>query len=217
MNLCLPDFLRDQSRYFLLDSSSSGQWGDWRSSLSLARLVGSKRVRLAVAAALALLLVVFFVLPHMFHHLRRNSQRSYPCAVTDWSQFAYSQYVTNEDYLCNSVMAFEALERLGSKAGRVLMYPSEWSVDRDSADRTSQLLLKAKTWYKATLVPVQIRRVDTGDRKSSSEPASIYPDAKTRALTDLRCPSLDVDRKQERGPRVSPSSSPSTRRSTKGC
>jgi len=85
--------------------------------------------------------------------------------VTDWSQFAYSQYVTNPDYLCNSVMAFEALGRLGSKAARVLMYPSDWSVDLDPADRTSQLLLKAKTWYKATLVPVQIQRVDTGDRE----------------------------------------------------
>ena len=30
----------------------------------------------------------------------------------DWSQFAYTQYVTNLDYLCNSVMLFERLHQL---------------------------------------------------------------------------------------------------------
>lgn len=165
MNLSIPDFLRQRARYVLLGPSYSSQWEDWGSALSLARVAGSKRVRLAVAATVGFLLLFFFVLPHTVDRLQRNLQCSDSSTVTDWSQFAYSQYVTNPDYLCNSVMAFEALGRLGSKAARVLMYPSDWSVDLDPADRTSQLLLKAKTWYKATLVPVQIQRVDTGDRE----------------------------------------------------
>ncbi|VVT46225.1 uncharacterized protein SAPINGB_P001108 [Magnusiomyces paraingens] len=45
----------------------------------------------------------------------------------DWSKFAYVQYVTNAVYLCNSVMIFEQLQRVGSRAQRVLMYPEEWN------------------------------------------------------------------------------------------
>jgi len=41
-----------------------------------------------------------------------------------------------------------------SKAARVQMYPPDRSVDLSPADRTSHLLFKAKTGYKATLVPV---------------------------------------------------------------
>lgn len=73
----------------------------------------------------------------------------------DWSQFAYVQYVTNPDYLCNSVMLFEALHRLGSKADRLLMYPSTYSMDKTSAYE-GHLLLKARDEYNVTLVPVDI-------------------------------------------------------------
>ena len=34
-----------------------------------------------------------------------------------WSDFAYVQYVTNRNYLCNSLMIIEALHRSGTKAG----------------------------------------------------------------------------------------------------
>lgn len=46
--------------------------------------------------------------------------------AVDWSKYAYVQYVTNAVYLCNAVMIFEQLERLGARAQRVLLYPSEW-------------------------------------------------------------------------------------------
>ncbi len=60
-----------------------------------------------------------------------SSQQQLICPTTDaasasvvppgdvnWSRFAYVQYVTNSAYLCNSVMLFETLHRLGSKADR---------------------------------------------------------------------------------------------------
>lgn len=141
-------------------------WKDWRSSLFLAQLVGSK---LAVAAVLVFLLLFFLLLPYRPVRLRGSPLCPDTADVTDWSQFAYSQYVTNPDYLCNSVMAFEALDRLRSKATRVLMYPSEWSVDPDSADQTSQLLLKANKCNNTSLVPVTVQRGDTGDRKWLSD------------------------------------------------
>ncbi|KAL8726221.1 MAG: hypothetical protein Q9166_006846 [cf. Caloplaca sp. 2 TL-2023] len=75
----------------------------------------------------------------------------------NWSRYAYFQYATSTAYLCNSVMIFEALDRLGSKADRILMYPEQWDTHIESqADRDSQLLVKARDWYNVRLVPVDI-------------------------------------------------------------
>lgn len=81
----------------------------------------------------------------------------------DWSRFAYTTYATSETYLCNCVMLFEALHRLGSRAERVLFYPKGWDliVESDS-DRISQLLLMAKEDYKVQMVPSPIEGIKTG-------------------------------------------------------
>ncbi|KAL8689675.1 MAG: hypothetical protein Q9218_004705 [Villophora microphyllina] len=75
----------------------------------------------------------------------------------NWSRFAYFQYATSTAYLCNAVMVFESLHRLGSKASRVLVYPEEWDTRIENpSDRDSQLLVKARDWYKVKLVPADI-------------------------------------------------------------
>jgi alpha-N-acetylglucosamine transferase len=76
----------------------------------------------------------------------------------DWSKYAYIQYVTNSIYLCNSLMIFESLHRLGSKAERLMMYPEEWSVASGSSK--AQLLRKARDKYNVTLQPVHIQRLN---------------------------------------------------------
>ena len=79
----------------------------------------------------------------------------------DWSRYAYSQYATGSPYLCNAVMVFEALARLGSKADRVLLYPQEWDLTIESAsDRDSQLLVIARDRYDVKLVPVVVPKLD---------------------------------------------------------
>ncbi|KAJ5584766.1 Glucose N-acetyltransferase 1 [Penicillium hispanicum] len=81
----------------------------------------------------------------------------------DWSRFAYTQYATSETYLCNSVMVFEALSRLGSRADRVLFYPKEWDlVAENDADRISQLLIMAKEKLNVQVVPVTIEGIQVG-------------------------------------------------------
>ena len=83
---------------------------------------------------------------------------------TDWSQFAYVQYVTNLPYLCNSVMLFESLHRLDCKPDRLMMYPSGFSLTDDSAE--SRLLRKARDEYRVILKPIEIQwRASTQDRK----------------------------------------------------
>ena len=84
----------------------------------------------------------------------------------DWSRYAYTQYATSETYLCNCVMVIEALQRLGSRAERILFYPKEWDlIIQDESDRISQLLVWAKDEYHVQLVPVTIEgiQVETGD------------------------------------------------------
>ena len=54
-------------------------------------------------------------------------------------------------------MVFEALDRLGSRADRILVFPEQWDTDIDgTADRDSQLLVKARDWYNVKLAPVNI-------------------------------------------------------------
>ncbi|TKX23429.1 glucose N-acetyltransferase-like protein [Elsinoe australis] len=84
-------------------------------------------------------------------------------AAIDWSQYAYCQYATTVEYLCNSVMIFESLHRLNSSAERLLMYNSVWSLDNPNVDLTtpvSRLLLRARDDYGAVLQPVEILRGD---------------------------------------------------------
>ncbi|KAJ5247627.1 nucleotide-diphospho-sugar transferase [Penicillium chermesinum] len=75
----------------------------------------------------------------------------------DWSRYAYTQYVTNTDYLCNSVMLFEALHRLGSKADRLMMYPEDFSVEDDNTSKESKLLRIAREKYNVKLKPIQVQ------------------------------------------------------------
>ncbi|KAH6842307.1 glycosyltransferase family 8 protein [Chaetomium sp. MPI-CAGE-AT-0009] len=82
--------------------------------------------------------------------------------AVDWSRFAYTQYVTDSHYLCNSVMLFERLHHLGSRADRVMMYPkhmfnpnSAAAVANGRNSDDARLLIKARDEYGVKLVPIQ--------------------------------------------------------------
>lgn len=75
----------------------------------------------------------------------------------DWHKYAYSLYATDTHSLCNALLVFESLKRLGSKADRVLIVPQEWDTTVHSAtDRESQLLKIAQDKYNVILYPVQL-------------------------------------------------------------
>ncbi|KAJ5660734.1 Glucose N-acetyltransferase 1 [Penicillium longicatenatum] len=120
------------------------------------------------------LVVLFFLLQWRFRerppasglaHINYNK--------VDWSRYAYTSYATSETYLCNCVMVFEALDRLGSRAERVMFYPQEWDlIVQNEADRTSQLLLMAQNKYKVQLRPILVEgiRIDPkGEEHGSSK------------------------------------------------
>jgi len=84
----------------------------------------------------------------------------------DWSRVAYGQYATNSLYLCNSVLFFTMLHQLGSKADRVLLYPSGMLTDPDAVtadDENGRLLIKARDQLAVKLSPISVQRKITND------------------------------------------------------
>ena len=83
-----------------------------------------------------------------------------------WSDFAYVQYVTNTNYLCNSLMILEALHRLQTKADLLMMYPRDWQVPADNgsdAGFESKLLAQARDLYNTKLVPIELKTFENSE------------------------------------------------------
>ncbi|KAL6722171.1 hypothetical protein ACLMJK_001278 [Lecanora helva] len=96
-----------------------------------------------------------------YKSLRSPFRGSLRPEATRWSDFAYVQYVTNVPYLCNSVMLFESLHRLGSQADRLLMYPEEMDLSPETVE--GYLLVKAQDEYNAILEPIKIQQRPSAD------------------------------------------------------
>lgn len=131
---------------------------------NLGHMLEYKRLRVFGAAAVLSYILMLFSQNYTnfsFDRLPRPSTfktSSSPTNHTDWSRFAYTQYVTKKEYLCNSVMIFENLHRIESKADRVMMYPATMQLDPSSTTDESRLLLKARDEYNVKLIPIEIQR-----------------------------------------------------------
>ena len=131
----------------------------------------TKRFALVGLTSLFLLLLLYHAFISTSQSLLPGSQThndappyTYPSNSNeiDWSRFAYAQYATNVLHLCNSVMLFERLHALHSKASRLLLYPSHFSLLDASPE--AQLLLKARDTYNAELRPIEVQnKADAGD------------------------------------------------------
>ena len=89
-----------------------------------------------------------------------------------WSRFAYSQYTTDTQSLCNSLMVFESLDRLESQAGRVLLYPRVW-LEQSDDHINWRLLHKAEKEYKVQLIPITLlEAIDEGDKPGTLDDPS---------------------------------------------
>ena len=87
-------------------------------------------------------------------------------ASVDWSKLAYGQYATNIHYLCNSVMIFDILHQLGSKADRLLLYASEMLSTPEATtadDDAGRLLIEARDQLGVKLSPISIVHRSTSD------------------------------------------------------
>ncbi|OHW96054.1 glucose n-acetyltransferase [Colletotrichum incanum] len=143
---------------------------------SLSEVMSSKRFR-GVASAVVGLLFLTLVVHNSDRISAIRSLSSSPDKESsqvksvagqndvDWSRYAYVQYVTDSHYLCNSVMFFERLDHVGSKADRVIMYPSSMldsqATEGDTVD--AKLLISARDVYGVKLVPIIVQRRQSAD------------------------------------------------------
>ena len=142
--------------------------------LYLSWLLQSKRGRLLLSmVGIAILLFLLHStrsqqLPESLQLAPHSTDEPYLFGQSiDWSRFAYVQYATNTIYLCNSVMLFEILHRLGSRAERLLMYPSSFGIESavaTSESPESNLLKKARDLYGAVLEPIEVQKRASKDR-----------------------------------------------------
>lgn len=191
--------------------------------LRIQEIISSRKLRLWVPITLAIAVLILYIdrrhaISIEWARLRtqKTPEEAVPGgsdvakdAAVNWSRFAYTQYVTNSHYLCNSVMLFESLHRLGSRADRVMMYPSHMLDNgapetKRPRDGDGQLLLKARDEYNVRLVPIEVHRRETNDGMTGSFLPGVVRDA-VALLTKI----LLV---QKRGQSLSRSSLPSTRR-----
>ncbi|KXT06555.1 hypothetical protein AC579_1172 [Pseudocercospora musae] len=108
----------------------------------------------------------------------------------EWSQYAYCQYVTTTEYLCNSIMIFESLHTLHSKASRVMMYPKEWAQDSDT--RRGRMLRKARDELGVVLKAIQVQHF--GEEEDQKTWAESFTKLLAFNLTDYkRVLTLDSD------------------------
>jgi hypothetical protein len=89
--------------------------------------------------------------------------------------------MTDSHYLCNSVMLFERLHHLGSRADRVMMYPKHMFNPNSAAaaanGRSSddaRLLIKARDEYGVKLVPIQVQYREGLDGASPDHRPMLY-------------------------------------------
>ncbi|KAK2000300.1 glucose N-acetyltransferase [Colletotrichum falcatum] len=136
----------------------------------LSEVMLSKRFR-AIATVVAGLLFVTLVFQNSARipAVRSSSSSRLDAAPgrsdIDWSRFAYVQYVTNSQYLCNSVMFFERLDHVRSKADRVMMYPSAM-LDPQATEGTTadaKLVIRARDVYGVKLVPITVQHRQSTD------------------------------------------------------
>jgi hypothetical protein len=117
----------------------------------------TKRLRLAIIAGLAIL-VVFYLFRTPGSLLETFPSSSFRIATDiDWSRFAYIQYVTNSEYLCNALMFFDAFERLYSRPDRVMLVPSSMLEPEMVNSSDAYLINKARDEYNVKIVPITIQ------------------------------------------------------------
>jgi alpha-N-acetylglucosamine transferase len=127
----------------------------WKFATTFFLLVYSSAIVFRLAAGLYITNNAAFLVSPNAHKITGLYKPGEPLSM-DWSRFAYVQYATNPDYLCNAVMMFERLHTLGSRADRVLIYPEKYSSQGTATIWQQNLLQKARDEYNVALSPVEL-------------------------------------------------------------
>jgi hypothetical protein len=193
----IPDFLENSPFFIQLPSSSEEPPKPYQRP-SLKQIILSSQFRKSIYAGLAVLLF-WYLIPRKGDYSHRllgqhgllrggGAQCLYdPKAVAiipdekeakirlstlDWEKHAYVTYVTHHEVLCNAVMMFESLKRLGSKAKMVMLIPDteEFALEgygsrSATADATVKRLLRGTVEEGVELVRVRVLRREMSYRR----------------------------------------------------
>ena len=137
----------------------------------LSQIFFSKRGRILFLFILIILLLTPSLVYLQDHprFIGINAPDSHVNHGINWSRFAYTQYATTPEYLCNSLMLFASLHRLNSNASRLLMYSSDIHLTQEGESEPieSRLLRKARDEYNVKLKPVRIQQIAGAERESA--------------------------------------------------
>ncbi|KAL4886460.1 nucleotide-diphospho-sugar transferase [Aspergillus karnatakaensis] len=132
-------------------------------------LLSAKRAVIATSAIAAC--VLLFALHHLWRSGGNHGSKSTeafgglnPHWTTEQEvpRFAYVQYATDFEYLCNSIINFARLDRFGSHFDRVLIHPKEWNEPGTTREKTALLKIRKK-YPNVNLHPVDILSTTQGD------------------------------------------------------
>lgn len=174
MFAALSQYMKSLKYTSLAQSSDASDGSTTRLQIHTFRFFNSRRLVILAATILFVLLLASFHfaspngLPSVSQGWPSGPEHQNVTSDVDWSRFAYTQYATNTKYLCNSIMLFEILHRLGSKADRLLMYPSGFKISSPGSDgesKESLLLRKARDEYHVKLSPIEVVQRSSNDRK----------------------------------------------------
>ncbi|ESZ91868.1 hypothetical protein SBOR_7733 [Sclerotinia borealis F-4128] len=174
----LPDFLQNSPYLPVINFDIDEPPPPKAAKPSIAQIFRSRPVRTAIPIVICGL-IILFLLPHGTRKAKSlHLQYKTPACLKqapilaesltgkevgiEWDKYAYITYATSKDHLCNALMLFESLNHLGSKAGRVLLYPqlwkNEWVEDANGRgmEAITKMLIQARDDYKVKLVNVEV-------------------------------------------------------------
>ncbi|QSZ31000.1 hypothetical protein DSL72_000561 [Monilinia vaccinii-corymbosi] len=174
----LPDFLQNSPYLPIINFDIDEPPPPKPAKPTIAQILRSRPVRTAIPIVICVV-TILLLLPHGAHKAKQlHVEYKTPSCLKEppivaepltgketgieWGKYAYITYATTQNHLCNALMLFESLNRLGSKADRVLLYPQlwkkEWTVDTNgkAAEPITQMLIQARDQYKVKLKNVDI-------------------------------------------------------------
>ncbi|KAL3430066.1 nucleotide-diphospho-sugar transferase [Aspergillus tetrazonus] len=132
-------------------------------------LLSAKRTIIATCAVVSCVILIGFNRLHLIPAASKlSSEEAWGGLKPYWTteqeepQFAYVQYATDFDYLCNAMMNFVRLDRFATHFDRVLIHPKDW--EEPGTSREQIALTRIRQQYPhVKLRPVQVLSTSSGD------------------------------------------------------
>ncbi|KAL7940825.1 glycosyltransferase family 8 protein [Trichoderma barbatum] len=126
------------------------------------------RVAVAIYAVTILITLAVYeivrkqYISHSLSFLRDLNNSSLPIEKGN-TRFAYAQYATDIDYLCNTIINFNRLKRFGTKYDMVLIFPKAWDHESANTREAKAIQNLRASDLNIVLRPVDILSTDKGD------------------------------------------------------